>query len=180
MAPGDFNLRCDYGILLTDLGRLEEAIHQYERATEISSAHPQPYYNLGLVYERKGAYEEALKWWREGHDRWPDELPFLVSMARLLASCPEASLRNGSEAVRLARKAAGVDQGNEIAVLDALGIALAEVGKFPEAIAATEKAIEWALGADQIELAAELRSRVALYRAGRPYRETPGKAGPSR
>jgi hypothetical protein len=55
--------------------------------------------------------------------------------------------------------------------LDTLGVAYAEAGRFQDAANTAKLAIAAATEAAQNQMAVELRGRLALYEAGRPYRE---------
>jgi hypothetical protein len=56
-------------------------------------------------------------------------------------------------------------------VLDALAAACAETGRFPEARAAAEQALELARQCRDRPLADALPARIALYEAGQPYHQ---------
>ncbi len=84
-------------------------------------------------------------------------------LAWLLATCPEASLRNGAEAIEHAQRADHLCGGTRPDVLDSLAAGYAEAGWFPEALAAARKAVQLATKQDQPTLAEGLRARIALY-----------------
>jgi len=94
-------------------------------------------------------------------------------LARLLAVCPEASLRNGAEAVELAQRVDELTGGRQAEVLDTLAAAYAEAGRFQEALATARKALELATQQNKQALADALRTRIILYEAGKPFRQTP-------
>jgi hypothetical protein len=52
------------------------------------------------------------------------------NLAWLLATSPEATVRNGAEALKLAAKAVDLSQGKDASMLDALAAAYAETGRF--------------------------------------------------
>ena len=85
---------------------------------------------------------------------------------------PDRGMRNGDEAVALAQQANRLCGGKQPEILDTLAAAYAETGWFPEALA-TAQALELALQHQDRALAEVLRVRIALYEAGRPYRQTP-------
>lgn len=62
--------------------------------------------------------------------------------------------------------------------MDTLAAAYAEAGRFAEAIAAAEKALGL-VKPPQKSLANGIRSRLALYRAGRAYRDEPQSGRPA-
>ncbi len=64
----------------------------------------------------------------------------------------------------------------EINFLDTLAAAYAEAGRFPEAVATLDKAVELAAARGREEEALKLQKRLQAYRSGRPYREPQGAA----
>jgi spermidine synthase len=56
-------------------------------------------------------------------------------------------------------------------VLDTLAAAHAAAGRYGEAARVAEQALQLAESAGPPGFAAQIRSRLALYRAGRPYQE---------
>ena len=100
----------------------------------------------------------------------PPPLAALTQLAWLLATTDDESLRDGATALSLAERAwAASAQGDPLA-LDARAAALAELGRFSEAIAALERAIELAAVRGPAAAVDAMRSRLELYRQGRPYR----------
>ena len=71
-----------------------------------------------------------------------------------------------------AQRANQLSGGRQPDVLDTLAAAYAEAGRFPEALATARKALDLATQQHGQPLADVLRSRIALYEAGKPYRQT--------
>ena len=89
-------------------------------------------------------------------------------LAWRLATAPDASLRNGAEAVTLAQYAStrrGDEGANE---LDTLAAAYAEAGRFEDAVAAAERALALAQGSP---VAPAIAARLEMFRRGEAYRE---------
>ena len=112
----------------------------------------------------------------------PNDAALLNNTAWVLATNPNASVRNGTEAVELAERALKLSGGNEPAILGTLAAAYAEAGRFAEALATAHKALELAKRRNNQALADILRARIALYEAGKPYYESPSASlpGPSK
>jgi len=109
----------------------------------------------------------------------PDQPGALNNLAWILAVNPDASPRDRDEAVRLAERACALTAQREADSLDTLAVAYAAAGRFPEALATTEKAVVQATTSGQLPLAGQLRSRLTLYRAGQPYREPQRRVAPA-
>ena len=95
-----------------------------------------------------------------------------MQLARLLAANELATQRNGSEAVRLAQRANHLTGGQHPVVLDTLAMAYAEAGRFEDAARTAQQALDLLNAIEQKVLAAEVRARLQLYQAGKPYRES--------
>ena len=90
------------------------------------------------------------------------------NLALLLATCPDEQFRNGKEATEIADRLCRLDGHRYPAFLSTLAAACAETGDFASAVRWQEKALE--LGPESKN--DELRSRLALYQAGKPYRQS--------
>ena len=89
----------------------------------------------------------------------------------MLATNPNASIRNGAEAVELAQRAVQLSDGREPAILGTLAAAYAEAGRFAEAVKTAEQALALASSQNNAALADTLRTRIKLYQSNSPYRE---------
>ena len=110
--------------------------------------------------------------WREGIRLHPKNISLLNDTAWLLATSPDVSVRSGTEAVALTNKAIDLLSGKNAQILDTLAASYAEAQRFPEAVTTAQEAVALAKSAKQTILATQIQSRLDLYRAGRPYRET--------
>jgi tetratricopeptide (TPR) repeat protein len=97
----------------------------------------------------------------------------LNNLAWMLATASDDTLRDGAEAVRYAERAARLPPVKEMCVPGTLAAAYAEAGRFPEAIATAEKAVEMETAAGETRFAAINRQLLRLYRAGKPFHEPP-------
>jgi tetratricopeptide (TPR) repeat protein len=100
----------------------------------------------------------------------------LNNLAWLLASNPDASVRNGPEAVRLAGRACQLTEYHRTTLVGTLAAAYAEAGRFPEAVATAEKACALASTVGDKVLVARNRELLELYRDGKPYHEPASRA----
>ena len=157
------------GIALMQRGRLEEASLHLRKAQEDDHRNLQTYYNLGALLYMQGKIPEALTQWLAGLQVDPDNLPLLSQAAWVLATNPDSSVRNGSEAVELAQRAVKASGGKDPTALDTLAAAYAEVGRFPEAVETARQAL--ALSTEP--LADDVKARISFYESKRPFREIP-------
>jgi len=177
--PDSAEIHNNLGFALLRKGRLDEAIAHFEKAVAINPEFGEANYNLGnVLYYMKGRIPEALAHWRRALSVDPNAVPVLNQTARVLATTPEASLRNGAEAVALAERAAQLSGGRNPAILDTLAAAYANVGRFPEAVQTARLARDFATQQNNQRLLETLNVRIPLYEAGTPLRETPHPSPP--
>jgi len=122
---------------------------------------------------------EALEHFRRAlriSERW---LPAIQGQAWLLATSADPSVRDGLRAEELAMQACEMTRYRVPGPLEALAAALAEQGRFPQAVAAAEKALQLAREAKADQIAEKILARVRLYRAGKPYRRGPATTRPA-
>jgi hypothetical protein len=94
-----------------------------------------------------------------------------MNLALLLGSCSDASIRNGTEAVAVAERAASQSGYRRADVLATLAAAYAEAGRYEKAASTAREAQRLAEQAGTADLARFLRGQIAEYEAGKPYRD---------
>jgi hypothetical protein len=92
-----------------------------------------------------------------------------------LATAADSSLRNGAEAVRLAKRACALTNYAGANYVGTLAAAYAEAGQYPDAVQMAEKARTLALDSGEMDLAEQTKNLLELYRADRPYHEVSTK-----
>ncbi len=177
--PGSAEIHNSLGVALAWDRRVEDAAAHFKKALELDPGFTEAHSNLGdISYYMMGNPSEALVHWREVLRAQPNHPVVLNQTARLLATCPDNSIRNGAEAVALGERAAQLSGGREPAVLDTLAAAYAENGRFSEAIETAQRALAIAAEQNKQALAQTLKSRIALYRTRTPLRRAQQSSGP--
>jgi tetratricopeptide (TPR) repeat protein len=87
------------GLALDGLGRPTEALTQFEAALKINAAYGEAHANLGHVLYELGRFAEAVEQWRQALRTDQNNVGVLDETARVLATSPDRSLRNGTVAV---------------------------------------------------------------------------------
>jgi len=163
---------CNLAWALGAQGCLDEAIVRFQEALSIDPNYAYALRGLDMARAEQGQMLNALARQRELVGSNPKDVALLSRMAWLLATDPNASVRNGAEAVDLARQAVELSPGDDAEKLDILAAAYAEAGRFPEAVATAGKALEIAARQRRQTLADQLRARLALYQVGKPFHQT--------
>jgi len=178
--------------------RTEEAEPRIEfaaEATEDNRRQAFRHFQSGQAAERTGNAGAAAEHYRRAASCLPAlhplNIPALKSLAWLLATHPSDKLRDSGQAVRLAGcalKSARLQLNRSPdervrrtarttipSLSDTLAAALAEAGRFDEAVRMALEAETLALRRGQFDLAVHIRARLNLYLTGNPYRA--GAAG---
>lgn len=125
------------------------------------------------LHPRVDEGRKAIESLRTVLDLLPRDVRAAVLLAQILASHHDPTVRDGEEAVRVARRACETSGFRHVQSLDALGAAYAESGSFDEAVETTRRAIALARSKGQQQIASSLDRRLQLYTQGRPYHREP-------
>jgi protein O-mannosyl-transferase len=164
-AEAHYNL----GNGLYQKGKVDEAITEYQNALQIKPLYVEAHYNLGVALGQQGKTDEAIAQYQAALQIAPANPIFQNSLAWLLATSAEASLRNGRKAVELARQANTTTGGENPMFLRTLAAALAESGRFSEAVETAQRALLLAGAQSNTGLAAALQAERELYQTGSPF-----------
>jgi superkiller protein 3 len=157
------------GSALLQKGSVDEAITHFQKALQIKPNNAEAHYNLGNILLKKGSVDEAIVHYQTALQLKPNNLAAQNSLAWVLAIAPQASLRNGRQAVELAQQANQLAGGENPIILRTLAAAYAEAGRFPEAVATAQRALQLAETQSNTALASAIRSQLELYQAGTPF-----------
>jgi Flp pilus assembly protein TadD len=133
---------------------------------------------VAATWAGQGKFRCAIVAYRAALALQPKSQGILNNLAWLLATCPDAGVRDGTEAVRLAGQACDLTQFQITMMVGTLAAAYAEAGRFSEAVATAQKACALATESGDQPLARRNQELLEQYRAGRPYREEVNHALP--
>jgi hypothetical protein len=106
-------------------------------------------------------------------------LDVLNYLAWLLATSPDAQIRDGVQAVQYAGRACELTHYGVPLFVDTLAAAYAEAGRFDDAISMAEKACALATATSDQGLLKRNQDLLALYRTHQPYHEAAEKVVPA-
>jgi tetratricopeptide (TPR) repeat protein len=150
-------------------GRITEAEVHLRYALELNPVEVEPRRLMAVMLTVDGRVEEAIREYQEILRRNPDDLDALNNVAWIRATHADASHRNGEEAVRLAERARAKSPSPEAVLYSTLAAAYAEVGRFPAAVDAGERAVELARAAHAAQEIERYEEQLRSYRAGKPF-----------
>jgi protein O-mannosyl-transferase len=152
------------------MGYDEEAIRHYLMALRIDPARTRACYTLAELFADSGRGDLAVIILRDGAQRRPNDVKIIDYLARLLASHPDDTVRDGPEALMWAERAVYANGDNDIPSLTTLSVALAENGRFDDAIRTAEQALDLAVKVGAEHQVQRLQRRLAAFRENKPFR----------
>ena len=150
-------------------GEYDRAIADLDQAIRLKPDYNQAFRDRGRVYHIKGEYDRAIADFNQAIRLRPDYARAFNELAWLLATTRDTRLRDGSRAVKLAKEAVRLN--DTPAHRDTLAAAFAEAGRFDDAVAEQERAIEMTQAAGKHDKVSDFRSRLDLYRRRQPFRK---------
>ena len=162
----DIHLR--FGRWLVSMQRTDEAQPHFESVIVANPRFPDAYFELGTLLEGRGRWAEAVENYRNLLREHPALRRALNQLAWLLATAGDAAVRNGAEALTIAKSL--LQHGESPETLRTLAAAMAEQGDFPQAAATASRAM--GLAANDTALSSSLQNELSLYRAGKPFHQS--------
>ena len=153
------------GVAFHSLGRLREAAADFDEALRLDPKLSPARTARGHVYAEAGFYEQAINDYRGALDADPESIEAYRSLAWVLATCPQRSLRSPQTAIEAAWRARRLLGGEDFLTLDASAAAHASAGEFDEAVRLQQRAVVIA----DPTAAAEAQQRLRLYQRGKAY-----------
>jgi tetratricopeptide (TPR) repeat protein len=160
----------DLGYALLQTGRVDESFAHLQAALRVDPNYVAAHSNLANTLLQMGRVDEAVSHLQKVLAIAPRDSEAQKNMAWVLATCPDARIRNGAKAVQLAELANQADSRNPI-IKATLAASYAETGRFPDAIKAAERALQLAIDSGNVALAEGIRVQIVIYRSGHPFRD---------
>lgn len=171
-APDQAQARMDLAQVLAGQGRQPEAAQELSQLIQEQPGAIEPRLQLALLLDASGRAAEAVTQYRELLRLNPDSPLVLNNLAWAFATHPDAGVRNGAEAVRLAERACALVQEREAPFLGTLAAAYAEAGRFEDAVRTASRAIAVAQKNGQSAVVAINQQLLDLYKASKAYRNS--------
>ena len=168
--PTSVDAHNNLGVVLAQQGLASEALPHFLEAVKLKPSFAKANQNLGLTLEALQQTREAVDAYRESLRYAPDAHDVARRLAFVLATDPDDGVRNGAEAVRLATAVSAASGDADPSDLGVLAAAFAEAGRFDGAVRAQERVLRLARDAATADARRNAEARLALYRAGQPYR----------
>jgi tetratricopeptide (TPR) repeat protein len=169
--PNDIRAHNNLGAVYLQLGKVDQAIAHLDRAIAIDPNNGQAHNNAGNAFLRTGKIDDAISHYNKALEVDPRNINAANNLAWLLATSPDARIRNGVKAVELAERADELTGHDNAIIIATLAAAYAEAGRFPDAVKAAQRALPLATVAENAALAEAVRAQIKLYESKSPSRE---------
>jgi len=171
LQPDYFQARNNLGDALLRTGQTGAAIDDFQEALKLSPESTVLRNNLAFIFLRTGRVSEAVNELQKVLEIQPDNVDACQYLAWVLAASPDASLRDGTKAVELARKANDVSGGKDPGILSTLSAAYANNGQFSDALTTAQQGLKLATAQGDNSTAGQLQAEIGLYQANLPVRD---------
>lgn len=149
-------------------GRVDDSLRQYDEALRVDPGVAQARFGQAMALVRLGRYRDARDRLAEAAAANPGQPQFSHALARVLAAASDDRVRDGQRAMTIVE--ALFKQQQSIDLAETTAMALAEVGRFEEAVAMQREAIAAANGSGQPDLARRMAANLARYERRMPCR----------
>jgi protein O-mannosyl-transferase len=152
-------------------GRSSEAKVHYLSALQLQPAFPEAEMQLAMLFLREKNNSEAIFHLKKIVAQRPQWKEASNNLAWLLATSTDPKLRDATNALARALQTVRVSSPDDFSALDTLAAAYAGNNQFEQAQSTAVKALDSARRSGDTNSAAQIASRLELYRQSRPYRE---------
>jgi protein O-mannosyl-transferase len=171
VTTGNYLIDENLGIEMGIEGKLDDAARLLQESVRLKPYWAPSYRDLARVFALQHRLDDALACDKAALRVAPADPDNVNNLAWIYATCPRADLRNGAEAVKLATRACEATQRKNIAILDTLAAAFAEVGRFDAAIETVGEMRAVAEANFDTNMARLAQQRLELYQAQKPLRD---------
>jgi Flp pilus assembly protein TadD len=169
--PQQASVHSTLGAALLAENKPNESLAHLQAALVINSEDGDAHYNLANTLLQLGRPKEALTEYERALRINPIDPETLNNMAWMLATWPDASVRDGIRAVELAEKGDELTQRRSSVLCATLAAAYAESGRFGDAVKTGERALQLALGEGNSARAAFIGAQIDMFRSNAAFRD---------
>ena len=153
---------------LEDYGRAEP---HYARVVELEPSNAFARFMQAMALIRVGHYQSARSQLEKSHRALPEDLDITHALARLLAACPQSTVRDGALALELLQNV--FEAQSEIAFehAETLAMAFAETQQFERAVQVQQAMVDEVRQDNRMDLVEWLQENLTRYQRREPCRQ---------
>lgn len=168
LDPDSLEAQLQLASALGRTGQFDEAAAHFDQVVGLAPDRIDAHFGRAMALMLAETYPQALDALELSLSTHPGNVAIQHALARLLATCPDAAVRDGDRALILAE--AVMQEESNLEHAQTLAMALAEVGRFEEAAALQSRVVTEAERLSHQQVASRARYRLDLYRSGTPSR----------
>jgi tetratricopeptide (TPR) repeat protein len=149
--------------------RTAEALSHYETILRADPGQSQAHFGQAIALVRLRRWAEARERLEVGARAFPDQPGFAHALARVLAAAPEDRVRDGRRALVMMEELLKTPP-QTLLMAETMAMALAELGRFEEAVRWQRNAIAGAVQGGRVDLASKLSINLRRYQNRQPCR----------
>jgi tetratricopeptide (TPR) repeat protein len=173
--PDYVEARLLLGDMLRHSGRARESLPHYRHVLALDPRSSAALLRESLVFVGLGDYRQARERLAEARNAHPTHADISEALVRILAAAPDGAVRDGRRAVAIMQEVIQRQAGPEQS--EAMAMAYAEAGDFPQAVAWQRKAVAAAEAAGRDpHLRDQMLANLSQFERGEPCR-IPWRAG---
>jgi tetratricopeptide (TPR) repeat protein len=167
--PTMVNARASLADALRRSGKLDAAMTEYTEIVKIDPSASDARFGRAMALVRLRRFAEARSVLEDAVRVHPEQPGLSHALARLLASSPDDAVRDGRRALSIMQSLEKTTAPS-VALIETTAMALAESGRFAEAIARQRQAIAMATQARRTDLVTRLSENLRRYESNMPSR----------
>jgi len=165
---GNVDARYQLATILGHLGRLDEALSELARVIAVAPLHGPARRAEITALVLEGRWADARERLQNGLEAMPRDRDLAHALARVLAAAPNAAVRDGELALRIATRVH--QEAQTAATAETLAMAFAEAGRFAEAGELQRQLVGFAEQSGGARVVPRWRQQLQSYEASRPWR----------
>ena len=167
--PTMVNARASLADALRRSGKLDAAIAEYTEIVKIDPSASDARFGRAMALVRLRRFAEARAVLEEAVRVHPEQPGLAHALARVLASAPDDAVRDGMRALAIMQSLEKTVTPS-VALIETTAMALAETGRFGDAMARQRQAIAMATDARHADIATRLSANLRRYESNMPAR----------
>ena len=168
LAPESVQAQANLAAALGRAGRFDLAAKHYSRVVDLAPERVDAHFGRAMALILSESYSQALEALEDSLREHPQNVAIAHALARLLATSPDPVVRDGPRAVGMAEAVFQAESTLEHA--ETLAMALAEIGRFEEAIELQNQVVSESQRRGQAAVTNRATRRLESYQRGEPYR----------
>ena len=166
--PNYFEAQIALGDVLRTSGRFEASLPRYAEAVRLNPRAADARFSYAMALIRLRRYADARAWLEQSVRAQPDRPELANVLARLLATAPDVSVRDGRRALAMTEQLAQSHRNADLG--ETMAMALAEVGSYGDAVSVQRDVLNAVRQAGDADAVRRVTANLRLFEGGRPAR----------